>query len=194
MVSGELNYSDGFDEASGSLAATTNEEQGDIDALEWQSVDWNLVRAERVVGWIVFALLTIGGLIAMTSITVVGWPPELGISLAWVGYAVFSCLLFWVVHVLPAIQYRHLFYRLGPLGFEIRRGILWRRRITVPISRVQHVDVAQGPLQRRYEIGKVVIFTAGTQNASVELEGLRFLDANALRDSLVAVGEATDGV
>lgn len=162
--------------------------------VPWHSVDWNMVRAERVSGWIFFLVVTLAALVALSLVTFFNWPPGIVIAVLWAAAGIATLLLVWVVHFLPAIQYRNLSYRLGPLGLEIRRGILWKRRITVPISRVQHTDVAQGPLQRRYGIGKITVYTAGTQNASVELDGLNFFVAGQLRDALVARSEASDGV
>lgn len=178
-----------------------NQSQGDLGlahlaatAGDWQSVDWNMVRAERISGWIFFliVIMAAGGVLIAT--TILNWPPGIAIGLSWLGFALIAAFLVWVVHFLPALHYKHLSYRLGSLGLEIQRGIFWKRRITVPISRVQHTDVAQGPLQRRFEIGKITVYTAGTQNASVELDGLNFRVAGKLRDSLVVQSEAADGV
>lgn len=160
----------------------------------WHSVDWNMVKAERIAGWIFFiiVLLAAGGILITT--TIFNWPPGIAIGLIWLAFGLLAAFLVWVVHFLPALQYKHLSYRLGSLGLEIQRGIFWKRRVTVPISRVQHTDVAQGPLQRRFDVGKIIVYTAGTQNASVELDGLNFQVAGNLRDSLVAESEAADGV
>lgn len=164
------------------------------DEIPWLQVDWNTVRAERVTGWIFLLVVIIAAYIGLLVITFLNWPPGLGVGLLWLGALVLTAFFVWVVHFLPALSYRHLAYRLGPLGFEIRRGIFWKRRITVPISRVQHTDIAQGPLQRRFQLGKITVYTAGTQNAAVELDGLNFAVAGQLRDALVARSEAADGV
>ena len=44
--------------------------------------------------------------------------------------------------------------------------------IHVPRSRVQHTDVSQGPVERRFGLGTLVIYTAGTDYARVDLAGL----------------------
>jgi hypothetical protein len=162
--------------------------------IDWRLLDWNSVRAERFAGGIFFGIVGTGLLIGLVVLTLFNWPPGAWIGLLWAGWAVLILGFGWLAHFLPAIAYRRTTYRLGKLGFEIQRGIFWRRRVTVPISRVQHTDVAQGPLQRRYEIGKLIVYTAGTQNASVELDGLNFAVASQLRDSLIVAGESTDGV
>ena len=93
----------------------------------------------------------------------------------------------------PRWVYHHTRYVITPFGIEIRRGILWKSVISVPRSRVQHTDITQGPLMRQYGIAKLVIHTAGTENASVELSGLARDDAFRIREFLTPGGSA-DGV
>lgn len=100
---------------------------------------------------------------------------------AWLGLIV---LLLWHAERWPSIEYDHVRYRLDTQGIEIRRGVYWRRVINVPRSRVQHTDVSQGPLERRYGLGTLVIFTAGTDHARVDLPGLEHGHALRVRDQL----------
>jgi membrane protein YdbS with pleckstrin-like domain len=85
----------------------------------------------------------------------------------------------------PAIAYRHSSYRLDADGLEIRRGVYWRSIINIPRSRVQHSDVSQGPLERRYKLGTLVVYTAGTQHSEVKLAGLDFDVARSIRARLL---------
>jgi membrane protein YdbS with pleckstrin-like domain len=85
----------------------------------------------------------------------------------------------------PAVAYRHFFYRVDQRGIEIKQGVLWRTVTTVPRSRVQHIDVSQGPFERRLDLGTVTIHTAGTQDATVSLPGLEYGLALALREHLL---------
>ena len=55
----------------------------------------------------------------------------------------------------------------------------------MPRSRVQHTDVSQGPLERGYGLGTLVIYTAGTDHAKVDLHGLDHATALAIRDHLL---------
>ena len=93
----------------------------------------------------------------------------------------------------PQVRYRHIRYRTDENGFTIRRGVLWRGVTSIPKARVQHTDVVQGPIQRRYGLGTLVIHTAGTQDASVSLSGLPYDKALPIRDFLIA-GDERDGV
>ncbi len=85
----------------------------------------------------------------------------------------------------PAISYRHASYRIDESGIEIRRGIFWRSVITVPRARVQHTDVSQGPLERRFGLGTLTIHTAGSSHAMVALPGLDHARALRIRDFLL---------
>ncbi len=68
---------------------------------------------------------------------------------------------------------------------EIRRGVWWRSVVTIPRVRVQHTDVRQGPVQRRFGLATLVVHTAGTEHATVTLEGMSRPEALAVRDHLL---------
>jgi membrane protein YdbS with pleckstrin-like domain len=69
-------------------------------------------------------------------------------------------------------------------GLRIRRGVFWRKVIWIPITRVQHTDVSQGPVQRKLGLGTLTIHTAGTAGASISLAGLEHGIASRLSDHL----------
>jgi len=110
------------------------------------------------------------------------WTP----GIAWVALML---LLLWSGLIFPPIAYRYIRYRVCDLGVEIRQGVFWKHVINVPRSRVQHTDVRQGPLQRRYRIGTLIMHTAGTTNHTVVLGGLPHDRALAIRDFLLHEAE-----
>lgn len=81
-------------------------------------------------------------------------------------------------------QYRHTFWRLDDEGLALRRGKLWQRETRVPASRVQHLDLKRGPLQRRRGLATLVVHTAGTRHSAVTVPHLDAVDAERLRDRL----------
>jgi len=86
----------------------------------------------------------------------------------------------------PVARYRRLTYAVDGLGLTIQQGVWWRVQIALPRVRIQHSDVSQGPLQRRYGLATLKLYTAGSRFTKVELEGLRHEDAIALRDTLLS--------
>jgi len=88
------------------------------------------------------------------------------------------------VLALPARRYRRWGYGEGEDELAIRRGMWVRVRTIVPFGRVQHIDVAQGPIERRYGLATLILHTAGTRGAAVPLPGLDHGLAEAMRDRI----------
>jgi len=89
----------------------------------------------------------------------------------------------------PAARYRRLRYRVDPIGITITDGILWRTQSSLARVRIQHTDVSQGPLQRRYGVVTLKLYTAGSRFTKIELPGLAYDDAVKLRDRLLEGAE-----
>ena len=70
-------------------------------------------------------------------------------------------------------------------GLWVDRGVWWRAETFVPRARVQHTDVQQGPIARRYGIASLKVFTAGASHGEIEIDGLIHADAVWLRDELL---------
>ena len=159
------------------------------DGLDHQ-LDARVIRLQRITGGIAVAVLAAGSFVAVTvSILASSDPPwqEILKALLWLTLVPLAA---WHSQRWPAVAYRHTSYRVDDLGIEIRRGVYWREVVNVPRSRVQHTDVSQGPVERRYGLGTLVIYTAGTDHAKVELGGLEHGRALAIREHLLPAGVA----
>ena len=88
------------------------------------------------------------------------------------------------VLVLPHRIYRRWGYDMGDEQLRVLRGFLWRTDTIVPFNRIQHIDVAQGPLQRLFDLSTLIVHTAGTHNSIVTLPGLATADAEAMRETI----------
>jgi membrane protein YdbS with pleckstrin-like domain len=163
-----------------------------LDDPRLRSLDPRHVTVERIAGWIFCAVVAPLLVLGAGSVVLATWPPDGGTVLLVVGLLALLAGLLWSAQVWPAISYRWYRYLASEEGLEIYRGVWWRSIINVPRSRIQHTDVRQGPLQRRYGVSKLVVHTAGTQHAAVELEGLSREQALALRDLLTARGDDDD--
>ena len=154
------------------------------DGVE-RSLDPAWIELQRLTGWIVFAvaapLLLLAALVGVIVPLRTVWASVL-VFAAW---GALAAALAWLAHGWPPAQYRCFSYQLDELGIVIRSGVLWRTVTSVPRSRVQHTDVAQGPLERRYGLATLSIYTAGTEYARVDLPGLRYARAVTIRDHLL---------
>ncbi|WP_430416704.1 PH domain-containing protein [Parasphingorhabdus sp.] len=89
-----------------------------------------------------------------------------------------------LVFLLPTRIYRRWGFDMGDEQLRVLRGFLWRTDTIVPFNRIQHIDVAQGPLQRLFDLSTLIVHTAGTHNSVVILPGLATADAEAMRETI----------
>lgn len=142
-------------------------------------------RAERW-SWYVFdAALLIPSLVGLAVGGVFGFGSWLHGALV-AGWVLLAVGLGWGTLCYPRAAHRRAAIGVSPVGVEFHRGVWWRKVTVIPRSRVQHTDVVQGPIMRRLGLGKLVVHTAGTRNAVVEIPGLAFDRAERVRDELLA--------
>ena len=91
-------------------------------------------------------------------------------------------------------QFRSMAWRLDEDGFGYRRGRVFFREVRVPASRVQHLDLRHGPLERHWKLATLVIHTAGTKMSAVSVVGLDAEDAERLRDRLARQIDVDDAL
>lgn len=86
----------------------------------------------------------------------------------------------------PTRRYRGWGYRVEPDELHVGHGVWTRIHTVVPFARVQHIDVAQGPIERAFGVGRLMLHTAGTAHSLVTLPGLDMATAARLRDEIRA--------
>ena len=97
-----------------------------------------------------------------------------------------ALLLLIAILLLPGRRYRAWGYHEGEDELVVKHGLMIRKRTIVPFGRVQHIDVAQGPIQRMLGLATLVLNTAGTRGAAVKLPGLLHAQAETMRDHIRA--------
>jgi hypothetical protein len=85
-------------------------------------------------------------------------------------------------------------WKLDDTGLHAKRGYVWRREILIPRSRVQHLDIERGPIERHFGLASLVVHTAGTRQHALRQSGFFDADAVALRDALVPASDRHDDV
>ncbi len=95
--------------------------------------------------------------------------------------------------VWPGLAYAALRYAVREHDLIVERGVLFRQVVCVPLSRIQHVDTRQGPVERLFGLSQLLVYTAAGMAADAAIPGLDESAAAALRDSLARRG-GDDGV
>lgn len=161
------------------LAVETNEERATMAPLDPRHLSLLRIRAGLFAAILIAVALALDiGPIRQTPV------PQWSLP----GAAALLGLLLLIV--LPKRRYRAWGYAESADELRIRHGLLVRTMTLVPFGRVQHIDVAQGPLQRRLGLATLIVHTAGTHGAAVPLPGLAHGQAEAMRDRIRAkIGE-----
>lgn len=63
-----------------------------------------------------------------------------------------------------------------------RSGWIVRKIRTCPFNRIQHSSISSGPLERRYGLSTLILYTAGTDDSDVRIAGLPGTEAVTLKE------------
>lgn len=124
--------------------------------------------------------ITVAGACAAVLVVPLSMALEDGRAVLLAGFV--ACLaaayVVWLV-VLPPIRYARWRYEVSDEYLDIAKGIVWRKRYTIPFIRVQNTDTRQGPILRAFKLASVTVSTAAKEH---EIPGLDFEVAEQLRD------------
>jgi len=84
----------------------------------------------------------------------------------------------------PSFAYQFWRYDVNENEIFVEHGIITRISTTAPISRIQHIDIKQNLYERMTGLARLIIYTAGSKGADIELPGLYLQYAQELRASL----------
>jgi membrane protein YdbS with pleckstrin-like domain len=88
------------------------------------------------------------------------------------------------VIVVPKVRWIQWSFEVHDEEIDIHKGIFWRKRIIIPLIRVQNVDTKQGPIMRANGLASFTVATAAGEH---EIPGLEVAEADALRDHVAVL-------
>ena len=145
----------------------------DLEDLDWQSMHPKFVRRQQIEHGL-FALLPLTGAIIFTlnlslffKQSVLLWTIAIGFLLASV--------------IWPAISVPRRGYTVRDKDIVFKSGVIWRSLTAIPFNRVQHVETSSTPLDRKFGLANLQIFTAGGSGGDLKIAGLGAETAEQLR-------------
>jgi len=90
------------------------------------------------------------------------------------------------------LAYRRVGYLLREHDLVVQSGVIFKVRRCIPRSRIQHVDIKQGPIDSAFGIVEVHLFVAGQMGEVASIPGLSPQAAESLKEALL--GSQADGV
>ena len=93
----------------------------------------------------------------------------------------------------PRARHRHWRYQVAEDALELRHGVVRRIHSAIPYFRVQHIDVAQGPVERAVGLARLIVHTA-LAGTDATIPGIAAGDADGLRRLILARAGSGDAV
>ena len=66
-----------------------------------------------------------------------------------------------------------------------KSGLIFRKTIALPFNRIQHSEINQGPIERKFNLASLSIFTAGGNNSDLAIPGLLNEDAQEIKSFII---------
>lgn len=86
-------------------------------------------------------------------------------------YLIFILIINVIVILWAVMFYNRYTYQIGEKSINIKRGILWKKDVTIPYERIQHVSTTRGPIEQLLGLHIINIFTAGTASVGAGFGG-----------------------
>lgn len=76
-------------------------------------------------------------------------------------------------------------YIRGEFELMYKQGLWWKKQTALSFSRIQHIDISHGPLERKYDLATIKFFTAGGAASDLKIPGLPSAQAELLRSEIL---------
>lgn len=78
--------------------------------------------------------------------------------------------------------YRKRSYALRQMDLTYKKGWIFSSVTTIPFNRIQHTEISHGPLERKFKLCSLKIYTAGGSSSDLSIPGLEYEEAEVLKD------------
>lgn len=82
-------------------------------------------------------------------------------------------------------SFRRTAYAMREKDVLFRTGWIIRRTQVCPFNRIQHCSVHAGPLERRYGLSSISLFTAGSNGSDIRIPGVTEATAASMREFIM---------
>lgn len=153
--------------------------QLDITAENWEPVDRGYLSVLRI-GFSIFhsLALVIAALFFLFLPNPAHYVPLVIVVL-------FACSFVWLFFIWAPKCSKRTRYLLREQDINLQKGFMFWKMVSISSNRIQHLEVRQGPVERRYGLATLIIYTAGTQGSDLKIPGLTLAKAQQLKSQLL---------
>ena len=143
------------------------------DDLDWEPLHGSYARKIRVFAIMILVPIAIG-------IACLGFLPHIPLLPFVILYSQWAIALV-IALVWPGIAVPRQGYVLRDKDLLFRKGVIWRSVTAIPFNRIQHVETSSTPLDRKFGLATLQLFTAGGSSGDLKIDGLGKDAAERLR-------------
>ena len=154
-----------------------------VDEVAWHDMDPRLMRRLQAEAGIatLFVVVLIGFLTFIFSIAFAENEAPFNFGVLWIIPVVVAAVLFaW-----PLISVPKRGYAIRDKDILYKAGVFWHTVTAVPFNRIQHVEKSSTPLDRRFDLASLQLFTAGGSGGDLKIHGLAAERAERVRTLVV---------
>lgn len=134
----------------------------------------------RLITTIIAAIILYGGQWAINKYLKWQWVSDYSFYIN-VAIGIFMAFLILNTVLYPIIEYKQWKYIVTEDKVDFTEGIFTLKRTVIPILRIQHITVTQGPINKFFKLGDISIVTAG---GSHEIPNIEIEKANDISEYL----------
>lgn len=84
--------------------------------------------------------------------------------------------------ILQTLSFKKRAYGLREKDIIYKNGVIIQQTSICPFNRVQNSSVSMGPLERKYKLATLHLYTAGSSGADLHIKGLKEEDAQRIKE------------
>lgn len=130
---------------------------------------------------VIISLALIGVVVSVITILITtGAPSDVSLTVSlWIG--VFLALILCFILIMPILRYRMYAWGYDDKRIIVKQGVIFRRRVVIPVCQIQDLHRTQGPLMMMLKLSGVTISTAGS---NFDISTITTNEADVLIDTL----------
>jgi len=144
------------------------------------------------VNGLIVSILLLGSLLFFPLwILLLGLAVEGTLSFVW--SILFSIITLVIIFLIPLpwaqLAYKNYRYELAQDRINIKKGVIWKKHVSIPYERIQNVNIVQGPIARMLGLAELQIQTAGISGVAMvegRIPAVSPEEATRLKDQILS--------
>lgn len=153
-----------------------------------EEVDFEKLASQYRVSVLLTLLITVSIIVALMSI--VRFQPFVPVPEPLSAFYPYGVL---IVVCLFSLIMVFQFFAIPQKGYSVRHhdlhfasGLIFKKVISQPILRIQHVELKRGPIERMFDLATLQVFSAGGATHTFEIPGMPHSKANTFREFILS--------